>query len=328
MSIGFDFLWHKDFKNENIEIVYLEKPHCLMKILQILFFIIMMTTFTMAVAQVEVSLTVDPNPTPKIADWVNREELAMIIVTNSNPHLEDLDYKIEARIYLDNNLIAETNTAKVLSRKLTTIPEYFLADEVVPFDALNLYGKISTTIAKTGMLPAGVFSFCVSLVDLDNNTISTPEEVCQPMFIEDYKTPELLFPPNNVEIRSTLLQGTDFGWSSITPNPPADLGVKYIVVISEVFNHQSPFQALLANTPLVEDEVKGISKMLWSADLDLPDDTTRYVWGVKAVTMNNDIYRAKNAGFSPVKTFTVIPDHPPINAGDIDEAREPALFDK
>ena len=63
---------------------------------------------------------------------------------------------------------------------------------------------------------------------------------------------------------------------------------------------------------MVEEEVVGINRMLWPVDLDPPTDTTRYVWSVKAVTMDDNPYRAENAGFSPARTFTVIPNIPVI----------------
>lgn len=283
-----------------------------MRIIRILFFILTHTMVSVAGAQVQLTLNVDSNPTSKIADWINRSDLAMVTVTNNNPQLEDLDYKIRARIYLDNDLLAEINTEKVFPKRLTLGTEFFLTDEVVPFDALTLYGNSFTAIAKTGMLPAGVYSFCVSLVDLNNNPISSPEEACQPMVIPDYQMPELVFPQDNAEIESTDIQGTEFVWTPITPTPPAELGVKYIVVISEVLAHQSPSQALLSNSPLVEEEIFGVNRMIWPVDLNLHEDITKYVWAVKALTMADDPYWAENAGFSVVRTFTVIPDHPSL----------------
>ncbi|SMO36403.1 hypothetical protein SAMN06265379_101279 [Saccharicrinis carchari] len=282
-----------------------------MKVLQTLLFITMASMFGMANAQVQITLNVDANPNPKISEWMDRSELAILTVTNGEQKLEGLEYKIKVKIFADNNLVAETNTNKVSPRELSIGSDIFMAEEVVPFDAVSMYGNTSTTVTKTGMLPAGVYSFCVSLVDMNNKIISTPEEVCRPMIITAYQMPELIFPQNNAELNSALLQGTQFVWTPLTPNPPADMGVKYIVAISEVLPHQTPSQALLVNHPLVEEEVTGMTRMTWPVDIDLPDDSTKYVWSVKALTMDDDAYHAENAGFSSASAFIVKPQNPP-----------------
>jgi hypothetical protein len=281
-----------------------------MKNIRHLLLLILSVVTTLATAQIQISLNVDANPSPKIADWMNRSEVAMLTVTNSSPRMEGLEYKIKVRVLLDNSLVAETNTSRVPSRSLTLGSEVFLAEEVIPYDALNFYGKTSATIAQTGMLPAGIYSFCVSLVDLNNNTISTPTEVCRPMFITAYQTPELIYPHSNTELEAMLLQGTEFVWTPLTPSPPAELGLKYIVIISEVYPNQSPSQALFANYPLVEEEVLGSNRMLWPVDLDAPEESTQYVWAVKAVTLDDAPYNTGNAGFSSFGTFMVQPSSP------------------
>ena len=258
-------------------------------------------------AQVGITLNVDANPTPRFADWANRSELAVMTVTNSNPRLEGLEYKIKVRLSIDNNLVAETNLSKMPTRTLSFGTEVFLADEVIPFNSITFYSDISNKIAVTGLLPAGVYSFCVSLVDLNNNTISTPQEVCRPLFITSYQQPELIYPHSNVTLDANMLPATEFVWTPMTPSPPADLGVKYVVVISEVYPHQSPSQAFMVNYPLVEQEVTGSNRMLWPVDIEAPSDSTQFVWSVKAVSLDDQPFHTANGGFASFGAFTVTP---------------------
>ena len=257
--------------------------------------------------QVQINLNVDANPSPRIADWVNRAELAILTVTNTNPELEGTPYRISIRMSLNGELVAQTHTPSVPIRALSLGPEVFLADEVIPYEAVRLYGNHEQTVLQTGMLPAGLYSFCVSLLDLNNNTISTPEEVCRTMFITSYQPPELIYPVSNPEIEGMNLMNTQFVWSPMTPAPPPGSGLKYMVSITEVQPRQSPSQAFFVNYPLVEQEVFG-NRMLWPPDVDIPSEEKQFVWGVRAVSLDDQPYITDNAGFSSFGTFTVLPD--------------------
>ena len=263
-------------------------------------------------AQVGISLNVDANPNPSIADWVNRSELAILTVTNTNPALEGQEYRIVVRVSLDGSTVVETNPSRVPTQRLPMGADVFLADEVIPYDALEFSGNFGNRVLQSGMLPAGMYSFCLNLVDMNNNIISTPREVCRPMNITSYQPPELIYPPANTRLTSTDLQGSLFTWSPITPAPPADMGVKYVVVVTEVRPGQSPSQALFANYPFIEAEVFGTTQMLWPPDADIPNDTTAFVWGVKALTFDDKPYQTQNAGFASFNGFTVVPSAPMI----------------
>ncbi len=273
-----------------------------------------------ASAQVQVTLNVDANPPPHIADWVNRDALAILTVTNTNPALEGTPYRINIRLLLDDVLVAETHLPSVPVRNLTFGTEVFLADEVIPYEAVRLYGNHERTVMQTGMIPAGLYTFCVSLVDLNNNVISSPAEVCRNMFITAYQPPELILPAPKSTISSMDLMATQFVWSPVTPSPPAEKGIKYVVVITEVYPRQNPEQAFFVNYPMVEEEVFGATRMMWPPDIDWPSEETNYAWGVKAVSIDDEPYLSDNAGFSAVGTFTVVPD---LFAAKMDDEEDP-----
>jgi len=272
--------------------------------------------------QVMVSLNVDSNPTPYISSWANQEELVIVTVTNANPALEGIDYKIRIKMEIDGELVVETNTAQVAPRQVPFGSDIFLADEVIDYSTLQFYGSFLDQVAQTGMLPAGTYNFCVSLVDLNGVVLSTPAEVCQPMFITSYQAPELIFPPDNYILESNTLQSTLFTWSPLTPNPSASLGLKYQVVLTEVLPPQSPTNAFMVNYPLIEEEVIAGTQMLWPPELDLPDETTQYVWSIKALDLNDNPYIAQNSGFSDIKSFTVQVPQAEIPEEEVEEEEE------
>ena len=278
-------------------------------------------------AQVSITLSVDPNPNPMFDDWVNRDELAIMTITNSNPQLEGMEYKIRLRMSIDNQLVAETNLAQIPARVLPLGTEVFLADEIIPFNAMNFYGNLVNQVTLTGMLPAGLYSFCVSLVDMNNNTISSPMEACRPMVVTSFQQPELIFPVDDIELDANNVQATEFIWSPMTPSPPAEMGLKYVLVISELYPAQTASQALMINYPLIEEEIIGNNRMLWPFELDVPTEHTNYVWSVKAVTTDDQPYHPENNGFASYGTFSVNPQNvfeeeeeeetPPVEEGEL-----------
>jgi len=269
--------------------------------------ILLILIATNLMSQVMVSLNVDANPTPYISQWANQDELVIVTVSNTNPGLEGMDYKIKIKMELDGDLVVETNTSQVVTRQVPFGSDIFLADEVIDYNSLQFYGSFGTQVAQTGMLPAGTYSFCVSLVDLNGLIISAPMEVCQPMFITSYQAPELIFPATDQQLQASALQGTSLTWSPITPMPPAQQGLKYVVLVSEVYDNQTPSQAFFANFPVIEEEVFAGNQMLWPPEVGMPEDTLQYVWSVKAVNLDDDPYIAQNSGFAAISHFTVLP---------------------
>jgi hypothetical protein len=270
-----------------------------------IFYTIIMFLSIQLNAQVQVNLNVSSNPTPELFEWVNRTELAILTVTNSDERLVGTDYKIKVQLLLDNELVLETNN-NVQSQKLELGAQLFLADEIIPYDAINFI-KIGfkNKMIQTGLLPAGIYSFCVSLINNQGAIISTPKKVCRLMIITEYQLPELLFPIDNYSLNAELAPTILFNWSPISPAPIANLGVKYIIAITEVQPGQSVSQAFHVNYPVIEEEVIGTTQFNWPLNFDLPSETTQYVWSIKPLTFNDNQYKSGINGFSYIETFTL-----------------------
>ncbi|MDI6402757.1 hypothetical protein QLX67_12185, partial [Balneolaceae bacterium ANBcel3] len=285
------------------------------------FFMVLALPFFLMVssaeARVDVSLNVDSNPHPRVADWINRTEMAMLTVTNTDPRLEGIEYRISVRVLKDGRPVVETRTGQVLTRRLDVGTEVFMADEIITYGALRFLGDFERRMVQTGMLPAGFYEFCTSLVDLQGQALSTPQEVCRPMRITSYQAPELVYPSGNVTLTPEMLVSTQFAWTPMTPAPPPESGVMYIISVSEMMPPQSPSQAFLANYPVIEEEVTGATQFLWPVDIDPPDQTTHYVWSVKAVSFDGEPYIEENNGFAQIATFSVV--HPAEEPVDEDE---------
>ncbi|WP_456422057.1 hypothetical protein, partial [Lutibacter sp.] len=276
-----------------------------MKKLYILFVLILSIFIKVNAQEINVSLNVDSNPNPEISEWVNRTELALLTIVNTNEKYVDLEYKIQTKIFKDGELVIETKTSQMPIMYLPFGSETFLADEIVPYNALTFYGNIEKTITQTGLLPAGNYSFCVSLIDLEGNFLTRQESVCKPMLITDYQLPELISPIENTTILAQNLYSTLFTWTPIAPSPPGDQGVKYIIAISEVKGKQTPARAFDVNYPIIEEEIMAGTQFNWPTDIDIPDKDTQYVWSIKPVTFNDNPYKSGESNFIKIETFNV-----------------------
>jgi hypothetical protein len=254
-------------------------------------------------AQVMVSLSVDPNPSSQISTWVDSPNFAIFSVTNTDATLVGLDYKIKVELFKDNTLILSTNN-NVVTQYLDLGMQTFFAEDVIPFTAIDIHASTTfqNDLLQTGMLPAGNYQFCVSLI---GNFTAMPSEVCQNMTITSYQMPELISPIANIDISSSLFPATIFSWSPMVPPPSPLQGLKYIIAVVEVAAHQTPTQAFLYNYPIIEEEVLAGTQFIWPTTMEAPEETQQYVWSVKAVNFDDVAYKTTANGFVRPETFTV-----------------------
>lgn len=284
---------------------------------QVILFLIIIFNYLSVNAQIQVSLNVDSNPTPEISEWVNRNNLAILTVTNTDPDWE-VEYKIKVKMFKDGVLMAETND-NVVSQTLELGTVTFLADEIIPYSAIVFRNNsFQQAVLQTGMLPAGEYSFCLSLIKSNDGAIITTSPMtplCKPMIMTAYQMPELISPIANVNFDSQLVPTITFNWTPVTPAPPAGLGVKYLIAVSEVNSGQSSTQAFHVNTPIIDEEILIGTQFSWPTDIDAPDELKQYVWSIKPVsnTTNESPFLQGNNGFVPVQTFTITPvDNPTV----------------
>ncbi len=273
-------------------------------ILKIIMIVLICTSLNTAQGQVGITLNVDSHPTPQISEWVNRANLAILTVTNVDPKNIGKQYKIKVKMSLNGSQVFETNNT-VATQTLELGIQTFLADEIIPYNSIVFNGtSFKNQVLQTGLLPAGNYDFCVSIRDLSNNIISTPQEICKTMIITDYQMPELLMPIANEMIQSQLIPPIIFRWTPISPTPQPLDGIKYILAVSEIQNGQSPMQAFNANYPIIEQEVFG-NQFNWPSDVDGPSATKQYVWSIKPVTLNGNPYQKGPNAFVKIETFTL-----------------------
>ena len=255
-------------------------------------------------AQLQATLNVDSNPTPELSEWVNRNDLAILTVTNPVAGT-NIDYQIKVSLLLDGDVKLTTdNTVPFMVADFGT--ETFLADELIPYNAVQFIDtSFRDQVTRTGLLPPGSYSFCVELLDGFGESLTRPEQICRPMIITDYQMPELLDPVDNRSIDPILINSIIFKWTPLAPMPDVRSGLVYLIAVSEVQPGQTPSQAFSVNYPIIEEEVSFGTQFTWPTDIEAPDEDQQYVWGIKPMTDNGSTYRAQNNGFVDYGVFTI-----------------------
>ena len=270
--------------------------------------IIVLLIYGFNYAQISVTFNVSSRPTPQISEWENRSELAILTIVNSNSSEVGTPFKIKAKIFLDQTLVAETRLQDMPIMEMPYGSETYLADMIIPYNALEIYDDQAQkeTIISTGLLPAGFYTFCISLVDLQGNILASTQEICRQMVITDYQMPELIYPIENINIPSNMAPAIIFRWTPLSPAPSGQDGVKYLVAVSKIEAGQTASQAFLSNYPIIEEEVIGVNQMYFPMDVDLPDTgKTRFVWSVKPMMLDDTPYHNENNGFVSLGEFSI-----------------------
>lgn len=277
-----------------------------MKTVLKLFTLLFFGVFTITTAQIQINLNLDPNLNPKVSEWQNQRELLLLTVTNMDENFEGLSYKIDAKLYRDDELIASTIFSRMPELKLPLGTETFYADDIIPLNSIKRSSSIERTVLKTGMLPAGNYKICVTLLNLDREQISMPIEDCRNSSITDYQLPELVYPIENMVIDENMLSATMFRWTPLVPTPKE--GVKYKIAISEILKGQSPQRAFTTNTPIIEEEILQSTQFLWPIRVPAPKgEEKKYVWSVSPVNQDDEPYKKDKTKFVKIGTFSVKP---------------------
>jgi len=237
--------------------------------------LLMLLGVSAADAQLKLTLNVSSHPDPYLSTWSQRKEVAIVTIINSGT--KSVDAKFDCKISKNGVLQART---KPESMKVITIPigaSQWFGEDLVPFEAVTFVGNVDQTATKTGMLPAGVYEFCVALLDpatLRQITVPT----CKNFTLTSYQPPQLIEPPHKSMLGQT--NRPMFRWTPVSPSPPSP--PNYHIQVFEVLQGQTPITAYKVNHPILDQEGLRVTQLLWPADIELPQQGMQYVWAVQA----------------------------------------------
>ena len=225
-----------------------------------------------------IQLIMSPNPSPYFSDWQNKTETARLIV--NNPSQSSIDCKIKTQVFNgDDELVAETDFAKMPVLTLMPGISQFNAEDIYPLEAVKTYGNYFNTMSATGRIPDGNYRICTDLVDpIKGTPLTTQSPQCKMFRIIAYQEPVLIAPRENQIIPEKETKGIVFRWSPVAPSP--NYIVIYRLQVWEVLDGQTNVDAVRYNWPIIEKDLRGILQTQWPVDFAPPEEGMNYVWTI------------------------------------------------
>ncbi|MGO4294032.1 hypothetical protein [Chitinophaga sp. RAB17] len=149
------------------------------------------------------------------------------------------------------------------------------------------YLAASVDRSVNGLLPAGNYLACYSLIVEGDKSGYQPGEDCIPFTVEPVSPPLLIMPANKSESLSLLPQ---FTWL-----PPAPVNMfndlKYEMILTEVHSNQSPEEAIQQNIPVLR--VPGLRNNFvnYPSGATALDTANTYAWSV--IARNGNLFAAQ-----------------------------------
>ncbi|MCU0405840.1 MAG: hypothetical protein MUE64_02515 [Ignavibacteriaceae bacterium] len=241
-------------------------------------------------------LNLNPFPSPYISDWeTNPAAIGSMTIFNNSGRGEDIRIKASVTHQSEGLVFTSvTNTINISSAPVTVLDNTSLFD----FDDASFPNStLKNQVRRTGRLPEGKYTACMTLEDLNGLILVT--NVCADFTIIYPEPPHLIYPANQDSLPGEITYPT-FQWTPVIV-PPAYI-INYTLKIVELLQGQTPAQALSANYPHYINNQIDINTFTYPIDA-LPFNFNKtYVWQVQALDQFG-FPPAQNQGKSEIFTF-------------------------
>lgn len=265
-------------------------------ILFVVFFVL--GSFATAHAQITANLIVTPNPSSYISDWTGHPEYVTLSIINPTNQTYLIQLQIELSI--TGELVARSKRGLPSPINVPPGVTRLTGTDIISMPDVDFFGSNKNTVIRTGVLPSGVYEFCITLFNAQDNKQLTRQ--CKPLTIQTFAPPILLQPQNN----AVTDQATRpiFHWTSVNPPPPKP--IIYVFTLTEVFQSQrDPVSAFRMNRPLITKELVNQTLLPLPAEIQQLDTAKTYVWSVKALDQATRNPVGTNDGLAQPFMFTV-----------------------
>jgi hypothetical protein len=226
-------------------------------------------TFLFADVSAQIKLQIagaNPKPTSRLSDWALNKNIFTILATGGSG-LPETPVKFKVELKEGGAVVGSTNLATAPTFIIASgRANIFNAGDVLALQSMVFTGDAKNALTKTGRLPEGNYELCIRAV---NPTDFSPasEITCINFFITSYQLPILLSPANESDVDITIAKtAIIFRWTPLVPTPTE--ATSYLLQVFEVMEKQTPLQAMRANQPLLNKEIKGVTQYVWQPQLD------------------------------------------------------------
>ncbi len=244
----------------------------------------------------------------KVNGQIVNLSLGTITENNVNPNYlwqsilntNQLPVTVQMSLIITSNskgVVYSAHTDKLELNNVTTIIGYNNI-KIIRNDYPNQEAK--SFLEKTGMLPSGVYTYCINVINFQNKEILANE--CQNV-ISLVNSPLLLSSPENKSSINSLYP--HFVWLPLYM-PVSDRLTQYELKVYEMLRDQTSTDALVRNRPIMQKTRLSTNQLLYSNDIYPLSYGKTYAWQVTAVdNLNNILGKSEVWEFTP--TIDTVP---------------------
>jgi hypothetical protein len=254
----------------------------------------------------QLSLFVQPFPSPYLSDWENNPTLGSLTITNTTGNAADVVLRLTI-LRRSGSQVARGNSTPILVPP--DVPTSINSDRFIDWGTVSYDNSIETKAVRTGRLPEGEYTLCISAEDMSGAGLASP--VCADFSIVYPDPPLLILPVSGDSIATPF---PIFSWTPV--QVPVGFQVHYILLIVEVLPGQTPYQALVANVPQYESADILTTILQYPIDALPFKEGSTYAWQVRVLDQNGEPPSA-NGGRSEIWTFVFREEVPIQPAGEL-----------
>lgn len=183
-----------------------------------------------------------------------------------------------------NTFTVPPGTKRIQAKDITDVRDVWYASEYREY------------IIRTGSVPEGTYTACIYIIDAI--TGAELAHHCITVTVLPIEPPRLISPRNGIELKPAHPL---FSWTGAFPVPVGER-VRYKIKIVELFDAQTPEQAMRMNTPWYEGAVMNQTTLTYPGGARPFDEQKKYIWQVQAVDQF-DKPLGRNLGLSEIWEF-------------------------
>jgi hypothetical protein len=236
--------------------------------------------------------TISPNPlqvpfTTDIQSWMDANYTISLNLPST--YTSDRQIRLMLKLSIDNDELLRYTSEPI---QLATTPSRIeIEDNITEMILQNTsYGTIKVmnhdilnNVALSRKLPAGAVSICT--IVLDSNLAPISNQSCSPQYRSfNPQPPVALSPRQNAYVNANA--PIWFRWMNF---PIPGFGMKNEIHIFQVYEGQTPVQALMSNQPLQVHDVGFATQWAWHSIYSpvLEGDSMHFVWEVETIFQAN-----------------------------------------
>jgi hypothetical protein len=261
---------------------------------KIIFLSILMVASTFAQNQNWNSfLTFTQNPSPYYTDWERNPNIASLNITYLGS--EPIEFYFEVVLTIDGYGEAIRGRTENREYSFGPITEILTFNDISDWKDEKINSELENLVIQTGKLPESDYEVCVSTYAASGELLT---EACTQFQISLPEAPHLIAPENEASI--------DFAQPTFMWNPVvqfSNTNVEYHLKIVKILEGQTPYRAIQANVPVLEEKISVVNMYVYALDNYPLEENNSYAWQIQAVG-EDGVPISENEGYSEIWEFT------------------------